>query len=66
MDNKTDINAVEQRAYKARVRIGEVCDRADVHRSVWSKAKTRGTVAVETLLRMETAMAVIEAERGVA
>ncbi len=41
----------------------QVCDRASVYPSVWSRAKSRGVVSVDVMVRMERALALIEAER---
>jgi len=60
MDMKDDIFAVEQRAFRARLTVKELCERAKVFPSVWSRAKSRGRVSIDTLRKMETAL--LEAE----
>jgi hypothetical protein len=64
MIEKTDaIRAIEQRAFEARATEGDVCSRAGILQSVWSRAKSKGRVSVATLRLMEDALTAIEAER---
>ncbi len=63
MTKTEQMQAVEDRAFAARRTMQQVCDRASVYPSVWSRAKSRGVVSVDVMVRMERALALIEAER---
>lgn len=58
------IEAVEQRAFDARVTLSTVCERAGIFPQVWSRAKRDKRASVSTLKRMEDALSTIEAERA--
>lgn len=58
------IAAVESRAFAARITMQDLCARAKVHQSVWSRAKARGTIRVRVLSRVEDALDAVEAERA--
>jgi hypothetical protein len=60
MDMQADIIAVEQRAFRVRLTVKELCERAKVYPSVWSRAKSRGRVSVSTLKKMEAALVELE------
>lgn len=53
---------VEDRAFAARKTMRQVCDKAGVYPSVWSRAKARGTISVDVMIRMEKALDQIEGE----
>lgn len=55
---------VEDRAFAARRTMRQVCDKAGVYPSVWSRAKARGTVSVDVMIRMEKALDQIEGEKA--
>lgn len=62
MDHAKAIEAVESRAFAARKTVAAVCDKAGVYHSTWSRAKTRGVISVDVLLRMERALEAFEGE----
>lgn len=64
MSQSEAIAAVETRAFAVRLTIAELCAKAQVHHSVWSRAKTRGTIRVKLLARMESALEEIERDRA--
>jgi hypothetical protein len=64
MNQAEAIAAVEVRAFQARLTIAELCAEAGVHHSVWSRAKTRGTIRVKLLARMESTLEQIERGRA--
>ncbi len=63
MSHEKAIAAVEDRAFAARKTVAAVCDKAGVYHSTWSRAKSRGVVSVDVLLRMERALEAFEQER---
>lgn len=50
------IKAVEDRAFAARLTMGDVLRIAKVAHSTWSRAKSRGTIRAKTLKRVEEAL----------
>lgn len=56
--------AVESRAFALRMNVGDVCRAANIHPSVWSRAKTRGTIRPRLLARMEETLAALERQRA--
>lgn len=58
------ILAVEQRAFAVRKTVSQVCDLAGVYPQTWSRAKSRGAVSVDTLLRMERVLDKLEKEQA--
>jgi hypothetical protein len=58
------MEAVEQRAFAARITISDLCERARVHQSVWSRAKKRQTIRVKVLDRIEAALTSVEQDRS--
>lgn len=62
MDTKEAIQAAERRAFIARRTMSEVCDRAGINLSVWSRAKGRGTISAATLRKVEEALSSIESD----
>ena len=63
MDIKHDIEAVERRAFAARYTMAEVCDRAGIHQSTWSRCKLRQAISVVVLRKIEFTLGEMEAER---
>lgn len=63
MIQQEHMQRVEDRAFAARKTVREVCDMAGVYPSVWSRAKARGTVSVDVMIRMEKALDAIEKEK---
>lgn len=45
--------AVEKRAAALRMTMGQVCEKADVAHSTWSRAKARGRIRATTLKAVE-------------
>jgi len=64
MDKQSAIADVERRAFASRKTLSQVCDTAGVYPQTWSRAKARGSVSVDVLVRMETALDRIEKERA--
>lgn len=64
MTQTDQLEAVEQRAFDARLTMQEVCERAGVAQSTWSRAKARGSIRVKTLRRIEAAVASAESENA--
>lgn len=58
------IEAAEARAFELRLTMAEVCQAAAIDPAVWSRAKTRGTVRVSTLRRVEAALDAFERTRA--
>jgi hypothetical protein len=56
------MNAVEQRAFDARLTMTELCGLARIAPSTWSRARSRGTIRPRTLKAMEDALAAHEAK----
>lgn len=50
------IEAIEKRAFEARIPMGDVCDRSPVTRAMWSTARTRGSITVVKLAQIEEAL----------
>lgn len=55
-----DMKAIEDRAFAARLNLGDLCQMANVSHSTWSRAKVRGTIRPRTLRRMEEALDLYE------
>lgn len=55
------MKAVENRAFAARLTMGDLCKIAGVSHSTWSRAKTRGTIRARTLQKIEEALDYYEA-----
>jgi len=66
MLGKKEIAAVERRAAAARLTMSELCVMAKVHHSTWSRAKTRGSVRVAVVRKMEAQLDIVEAQRAAA
>lgn len=64
MTHLDHMQRVEERAFAARKTVRQVCDKAGVYPSVWSRAKARGTVSVDVMIRMERALDIFEQERN--
>ncbi len=62
MTPSDQIKAAEDRAFAARLTMGEVCQIARVAPSTWSRAKARGTIRAKTLQRIEEALDYCEAK----
>lgn len=58
------IKAVEDRAFAARLTMGDVLKIARVAHSTWSRAKSRGTIRAKTLKRVEEALSYIERKQA--
>lgn len=58
------IQAAEQRAFDLRLTMAEVCQAAGLDPAVWSRAKSRGTIRVKTLQRVELALEAFERTRA--
>jgi len=63
MDKAAHILAVEQRAFAVRKTVSQVCDLAGVYPQTWSRAKGRGAVSIDVLVRMERALDRLEQEK---
>ena len=63
MTQKKEIAAVEARARALRMTLRDVCAEAGLHNSSWSRAKSRGTISIKNLGRMEDALARLEAAK---
>lgn len=50
------IKEVERRAFEARLNMTQLCDLAGVYPQTWSRAKSRGAISVDVILRMERAL----------
>lgn len=63
-ENAKAIAEIKRRAHLARVTPAKICDRAKVARQTfWRAEKEPGKVTVETLGKLEDALAAFEAER---
>ena len=55
-----EISAVEKRALAARLTMAELCEKAGIPASSWSRAKSRGSIRPKTLKKVEDALTQIE------
>lgn len=62
MTENNVFDAIESRAFAARLTMQELCQRAEIHQSVWSRAKARGSIRVKVLRRIEEQLDMIERE----
>ena len=53
MNKQQIIDTIERRAFEARLTISELCEKAGVHPSSWSRIKRTGNISVKTLRDME-------------
>ena len=64
MSHKQAIDDVEKRAFGVRLTMQQLCDKAGVYRQTWSRAKSRGAISLDVLIRMEKALDAIEREKA--
>ncbi len=66
MNAKPAIKAAESRAFAIRHTMAEVCAEAGVLPQVWSRAKARNRISVQTLRKIEGALDRLEAAKQAA
>lgn len=59
---KRQVATVERRAADLRLTMGEVCEKAEVAHSTWSRAKSRGTITIPTIRQIENTLDRLEQE----
>lgn len=63
MLGKKEIDAIERRAADARLTMGELCGLAGILQPTWSRAKSRGSVSVATVRRLEEQLTIRESAK---
>lgn len=64
MTPREAIDAVESRAFALRLTMTDLCRIAQVNRSSWSRAKSRGSIRPKTLGKMEDTLNYLERQRA--